>query len=335
MTQEGQEMFKRFNRVIDAALSVQDRKLKDAVQAQRENPGEDDEVLKRTVFAFRELGCKIESIKENVYSSYAEPGYSDPDSGMILLGNWNGLSVYDSSKQKRIDIDDTMPRLAKIFESMGIELEWEDEWTSCYECSKLVRTSADSYSWTQSFFAFDTGELICHECIAEDPKDYLENLENSPTIANTMRQIDLEEHGYVQVVDRFESGWHQGQDADPKLIQSLLEESGFSRFLFNIDSVGQFDTRFSVWMHEDEANEDDGLGLARAKSILQSGKTDGPSNSAALKRSLAQAAEVFNEHRESGAGGIVYAQVTDEGVKSTTISNEDFIEGRIPDLRKE
>lgn len=90
-------------------------------------------------------------------SGYAEPGYDDPDSGLIATGNWNPT-------WRGLEPDDqTMPRVARLLEKLGIELEWCDEWTFCTKCHKLVRTEANSYDWTPSYYELD-GEIVCEEC---------------------------------------------------------------------------------------------------------------------------------------------------------------------------
>jgi hypothetical protein len=39
---------------------------------------------------------------------------------------------------------------------------------------------------------------------------------------------------------------------DPHKVAKELRAKGISRFLFNIDDVGQFDSHWSVYVHEDE-----------------------------------------------------------------------------------
>lgn len=95
------------------------------------------------------------------YNGYAEPGYTDPDCGIIATSNWNEITKYVDST--RILVTDTPARIAKLFEKLGIEIEWHDEWCSCSHCGKLMRTQPDSWSWTPSY-TLGEGELWCHEC---------------------------------------------------------------------------------------------------------------------------------------------------------------------------
>ncbi len=78
-------------------------------------------------------------------ASYAEPGYDDPAKG-ILFSDWNYF-----------------PRdLTDILETYGYAIEWEDEWSTCYECGKAVRTSPNCHNWTPSYVIED--EIICKDC---------------------------------------------------------------------------------------------------------------------------------------------------------------------------
>ena len=131
----------------------------------------------------------------------------------------------------------------------GGQLEWSDEWTSCCYCGKAVRTQPDSYSWTPSFILGDC-EILCSDCL--DPDDHLAGLEGNYNKALTINSIDPANHGYVLLEAGFESGFHPGQNANPRTIGKNLIALGITRFLFKIDDTGQFDTTFSVWIHQDE-----------------------------------------------------------------------------------
>lgn len=197
---------------------------------------------------------RIEEIRLH-FDGYAEPGHTDPESGIIATGNWNDVTVY-SQVHGRTVVSDLPSRISALFEKMGVEIEWSDEWSECADCNKLVRTSPDSYGWQQSYKLDDDG-LICHECIAEDPEAHLESLEGCDTSCNTISAINPGEHGYVRL-EECESGLHPGQTDNPKKIGNGLRAKGITRYLFNLDDVGQFDAKWSVWVKvEDKESEDD------------------------------------------------------------------------------
>lgn len=127
---------------------------------------------------------------------YAEPGY-DSESDLIATGNWNSIRSYDASTKLTTTISDLPQRICNLFEKMGIECEWSDEWFDC-SCGKLVRSQGDSYSWTPSFAYYDD-EITCIDCLLEDPEGYLSELEGNSEIANTINDINPLDHGYVQV----------------------------------------------------------------------------------------------------------------------------------------
>lgn len=192
----------------------------------------------------------VQDIQLN-YEGYSEPGYRTPESGIIATGNWNDVTKYVNGN--RITISDYPSRIASLFEKLGVEIEWSDEWTTCGSCSKLVRTSADSYGWQPSYVMYD-GELECAECIAEHPEDHLESLEGNTNSCNTISSIDPTDHGYVKFnEDSYESGWY-GVNDDPKKIAEILRAKGISRFLFQLDENQQFCSRFSVYVHSSETH---------------------------------------------------------------------------------
>lgn len=64
--------------------------------------------------------------------------------------------------------------------------------------------------------------------------------------------LDLETAGYKLLADDFENGLCGGQADRPELIADALHGQGVERFIFHLDSTGQFDLSFSVWVHESE-----------------------------------------------------------------------------------
>lgn len=185
-------------------------------------------------------------------SAYAEPGYSDPESGVIVFANWNkhgGYRLVDGQYPKPDKADMTMPRLQALLEHFGAEIEWVDEWHVC-ECGKAVRTSADSYSWRPSYWMGD-GFIKCAECVQADPTAYLEWLEGNEDAAVTL-DVDLSEHGYVKLGDAYATGWHPGQTDNPSKVAEALREIDCERFIFEITENQQFSTHWAVWLPLDE-----------------------------------------------------------------------------------
>lgn len=189
---------------------------------------------------------RIEDIQLYI-TGFVEPGYHS-ETGVIALGNWNNIYENHNNPETR---DNTPTRVADLLEKLGVDLEWSDEWTSCSGCGGLLRTTPDSYSW-KMFGKVEDGEVYCGECLKKDAVSFLESLEGKDSNCNTITTINPEDYGYVLIQDGFENGWHPGQNDNPKEIAAKLKECGISRYLFNLDSQGQFDMRFSVYVHESE-----------------------------------------------------------------------------------
>ena len=158
---------------------------------------------------------------------YAELGYSDPEKG-ILFANWNKFCR----------------EATDLLESAGYEIEWSDEWTTCGECGKAMRTNPDSYGWQPSYFLVNDCEMLCIDCL--DVEEYLESLEDNPRQALN-DHISPADYGYIKLEGEFENGLHPGQNDNPKNIYERLHAAGHKRLLFNIDEVSQFYITFSIW----------------------------------------------------------------------------------------
>lgn len=188
-----------------------------------------------------------------LYTDYAEPGYTTPESGVIALGNWNSVDRYDSETNSRVEVSNLPERIGKLFERIGIELEWSDEWSGCSSCGKLIRTQPDSYDYKPSYW-INEGEILCVDCI--DPSEYLESLEGNHETCCTM--FDPSEYGYTQYnTDSYQNGFYPGMNDKPETIARQLRDNGYTRFVFNLDQTSQFNLDFSVYIHYSEMNGDD------------------------------------------------------------------------------
>jgi len=198
---------------------------------------------------------QIEEIQ--IHTEYGEPGYSS-ETGVIATGNWNEVDEYDPQLQMRVPISNLPKRIGEIFERMGIECEWSDEWSSCEDCGALVRTSGDSYCWQPSYAIIDECTFLCHKCILEDPVDYLEELVGDCNRCMTLEDLDLTQHGWKQYnADSYESGWHPGQNDSPQKIAKELKKMGIHRFIFKLDENSQFYSKWSVFIPNDDQEESD------------------------------------------------------------------------------
>jgi hypothetical protein len=257
---------------------------------------------------------------ELCYNGYAEPGYTDPKSGVIAFNNWNSIDRWNPENTKSEKIDDAPSRLAAALEEAGVEIEWSDEWACCSDCGKAVRTSPNSYGWQRSYI--ETGcDVLCESCV--EPEEHLKDLEGDNQRCLTLTSIDPAEHGYVKLEGDFENGYHPGQDADPKVIGKSLRKMGIKRYLFVLDGTGQFDLSFSVWVHKDEWSEE-------REHQWRTAKKDGPSPSEAMKKALQSVPPV--EVKKEGNTITVHKINAETGeVTTKEITPRDFVEGRALD----
>jgi hypothetical protein len=92
----------------------------------------------------RSAQSEIESM--GYAQTYAEPGYTQPKRG-VVWANWNVL-----------------PRgLDSILERAGYAVEWADEWTTCSDCYRAIRTEPDGYDWKPGY-VIERGDFLCLEC---------------------------------------------------------------------------------------------------------------------------------------------------------------------------
>jgi hypothetical protein len=287
--------------------------------------------FERVMQIAKERGLYIESAQ-----GYAEPGYTDPD-GAIVLSNWNDRTRYDRETGSFETEDDTPSRIGRILERMGCEIEWEDEWVSC-ECGKVFRTSPDSYLWTRSGYIGD-GWVSCAECLEADPEALLKDLEGDPNKALTF-DLDMESLGYVNLtwdedgcVDSFQSGLYGGQCDDPHKIAADLDKRGIGRYVFQIDSAGQFETRFSVWVPREELGLADGAEWDEIHETIQRVLSDpidsrGKDPATQLRKALQDAGAKMSPLGSSPGVQIATCDLESGTATVKTITPEDFVSGK-------
>ncbi len=201
--------------------------------------------------------CEVESITmAQISESGMLPDDSDPWSA---FADWNdkrsrdpsGFHGYGSHAGQKIDT--TMCRLLAILENMDIECEWSDEWTSCDDCGRMVRTEPDGYGW-RMFGYIDDCTLICGHCIYAE--DYIESRINNPKSAVNDYLVDLVALGFTRLDPEYENGMHPGQNDDPvKILETLQNDDPGGEFLFTY-SPSQFDVAFTAWRRDKETDEE-------------------------------------------------------------------------------
>jgi hypothetical protein len=261
----------------------------------------------------RKLGIPCSHVEDIQWAEGYADGREAPKG--IAYGNWNDDDSYDRVKRERVKSPGKiMSRLCNILERMGVQIEWSDTVSTCDSCGLLIETHPNSYGWRPRYVETDDG-LTCAKCLEGDEENYLETLEGDAR-RSCIETIDPSEHGYVKIAEDLQRGFHSGQDADPRVIAKALRAKGVSRFLFQVDDVGQFDATFSVYVHTEEANK---------VTELTPAETDGPSVSEAMKRGLQAAAQQSSVLERSG--GVVYSQINEDGTANTrVISRDEFIE---------
>lgn len=185
---------------------------------------------------------RIRSWAEEVqwYEDYADGSGSAPKG--LVTANWNDITEWHGNE--RVEVSDIPSRVCSLFERCGLEINWCDEVSMCDGCYKAIQTEPDCFSFRPSFMVGD-GEILCQECIADDPEPWLEQC-SAEGHHWTLDNIDPAEHGYTLA---FEGEYFIYADK----LASLMQSRGFhqEQWLFTQSSSYECD----VYV-KDEAWED-------------------------------------------------------------------------------
>lgn len=199
----------------------------------------------------------------DIASDYAEPSYNLTSAdGIVVFGDWNDKrELVDGQWITHTKRDSLPSRLCDALENIGADIEWCDEWTTCTDCHKAMRTQSDSYSWTM-YGAFWSDGYVCADCLKEHLADFIEDedyINNASKCLMPEFKSDLEALGFSQWESNdphtYESGWHPGQDDSPKeVLEAIKANNDELEVVFLLNSVGQFDMRWSAYIKTPESD---------------------------------------------------------------------------------
>lgn len=273
--------------------------------------------------------CRTDSARAQIEEirhacDYGEPGYSlDDENRSIVLGNWNAVTAWQDGKSQTID--NTPERLGRILEELGYSVEWSDEWVEEHTTRDgkpiclAFRCSGDCYGWQPSYLLID-GVIYGSDTIHEHPEIELELCRGDSR--HCVQVLDMgsnhEEWGFVRFPKKFASGLYGDQNSDPAKIAASLEKLGLERWVFTMDSVGQFDCHFSLWLDVEE------LGDIEPGALEIDSEGSDPASD--LKRALASlpAIGTQGENRPS----VTVSEIGEGGTVTTKhLTPRQFVEG--------
>lgn len=186
--------------------------------------------------------------KHNWQLDIYEPG--EGNEKMTLASDWN-------------DIPDALYRYLENF----YHLAWYDVSTGCTECNAYIDLIPNYYGDVGDYIMTEYGH-VCRECVEKDQLSYLEDFifwsDDRPYQFRAIKRFQkpaLKEAGFVEFhsvdslcKDVYETGFHAGQNDDPVKVAKMIHETlGLTEIVFLIDSGGQFDCHWSVYVRRTPA----------------------------------------------------------------------------------
>jgi hypothetical protein len=179
----------------------------------------------------------IENHLENIRFASGYIGVKENEH--ILIGNWNAPNNLCAQSENAFN------RFVVALEKAAT-LEWDDSCDLCVDCGRVFETQP-LHVWWHPRYELVNDEYVCHFCLAQDPSDYFESIEQKPDISHL--NVKPENFGYVKL------------NAEPiemtasdtiKLKQAIeyWKEMGLRRFFFS-DTKG-IKGACDIYVHEDE-----------------------------------------------------------------------------------
>jgi hypothetical protein len=191
---------------------------------------------------------KINRIMEWLEKNNIDYEYFDTKCNMdkpeepLLTANWNEVS------HKMTDYIETV-----------IDTHWNDEVSRCDCCYGAILTTPLYYGDLPDYVIFDS-EILCKNCILEDESiqyDIIDYYINKTDKAIMPWFFDIiEKNGFVcyspdEYCQIFETGFHRGQNDNPVDIANDIKKNlPDYDYIFKINSAGQFDIHWSVFIRK-------------------------------------------------------------------------------------
>lgn len=187
-----------------------------------------------------------------------EPDFTGQQT-LVVLGDywlepgrdgWHEKLRDDKHASQLAGWDKRWPRIWRQLEEQGVNFVWYDEYTIDYSRNRAWRTSASSYHWEPAVAYLD-GDIITPDDDwdtwldwAKDSTDRCLTTEMVPELFSLLRASGFEQYG-----ERYESGWHPGQDDTPEKVRdAMIREHGpLIDFVFTIAENSQFYTKWCAW----------------------------------------------------------------------------------------
>lgn len=181
----------------------------------------------------------IATVLEGTYTQDGEEYSSDYSSHFGTYEGRDFLIVCSNKEEEQIEKE-----LGKSLDDMlDNDYGFDDEYSKCSGCGKILRTSPDSYQWKPDWAIVNDCEMLCFDCI--DPEDYLKEIENNPKTANqVLTEEQILEAGYAKI-GNYEDGWYDAHD-NPETIYEAYKDK-YESIVFTITQHEQFTMFFSAY----------------------------------------------------------------------------------------
>jgi hypothetical protein len=219
-------------------------------------------VVAAAAHAYAQGGRRSDDFTNDIELTYGIGTLWDDDE-VWFRANWNDRGGYGRDTE-HIRADFVPGRLENVLERMGIGTYWCDEYYTCDECYRLMRTEPDSYSWQPEYVAHEYG-YTCIDCVDADMVIGLAL--NNPDYAimrKIARKVDLDAAGFVQYdpyegEETYHNGWHEGMTDNPREVAKRVQSEGWREYVFVLSETSQFYVSFECHVRDYDADADETL----------------------------------------------------------------------------
>jgi hypothetical protein len=183
-------------------------------------------------------------IWDDIYMDITE---DQDDNTYIIVDSHSDIDKLHAVVKEVLDIQEDKFYVDEVLE---VEIVFSDEYTTCSDCHKIIRTSPNSYHWQPDFYMGD-GFIVCNKCFNEQEdyqEAYIEDKINDPKTAinGLVSEEQLEQLGFERINEEYESGWYHKEDNPEEIYDKLSDK--YEEIVFFINNVEQFRINFVTFV---------------------------------------------------------------------------------------
>lgn len=189
---------------------------------------------------------KDEYHEQEKYDDFDVDFGSNDSNEYVIVGEHKDIDSFVNFAIECLNLNSEEYGEIEIENLLDVTFVFNDEYTKCTECGKVIKTTPSGCTWQPDYFVGD-GYIVCEECFNnnEDYQEaYLEDRINNheKAVGDLLEEGKLIDLGFKKIEMEYEQGMYDRHDNPSEILNELNEK--YEEVVFVITDSNTFMTRF-------------------------------------------------------------------------------------------